>query len=504
MVCALISDIHANRQALAAVLTDIRASRADAVICLGDVVGYGPAPAEVLETVYAQVDYILLGNHDAVVGGRMDPSAFNSNARELIEWTARRLDDKAREVLGSLPAVLEGDGFRCVHAEVEMPLRFGYILDAEDALPSWRACAEPLVFVGHTHQPGIFVIGSSGRPHQLEPQDFALEKGKRYIVNVGSVGQPRDGDMRSSYALYDTEAQSVFFRRVPFDIDAYKRDLSDRDVPGKASRFLSIAESATREPVREVLGFRPLSDFEAEKGGEATVERLNQAEIRIRRWRMGGLALALLLLLAVTSAVALYVRFRPRQIDIVGDGYAAAEELLVETVDRAVPMAPPAVGEIRPGTPLAGWLVRVPRSGKVSVTAQAFEMADGAESANGFSIASRSPAPFELRSAPFLVEPEMRFAVQGRFRTRRWEGEGGFVEMGVVYTDPEGAERVVLRKEPFGLRESDEDWPRRSSGTMPKSDALAGHGSVQFFVRGEFEGHLDIADCRLILKGRPD
>jgi hypothetical protein len=76
--------------------------------------------------------------------------------------------------------------------------------------------------------------------------------------------------------------------------------------------------------------------------------------------------------------------------------------------------------------------------------------------------------------------------------------------MGVVYTDPEGAERVVLRKEPFGLREPDEDWPRRSSGTMPKSDALAGHGSVQFFLRGEFEGHLDIADCRLILKARSD
>ncbi|MFW5803129.1 MAG: metallophosphoesterase family protein, partial [Verrucomicrobiota bacterium] len=191
MIYAVISDLHANRQAVNSVLTDIDANGADAVICLGDVVGYGPAPAAVLQTVHARVDHILLGNHDAVVGGRLDPGCFNPGARKIIEWTAGQVDGKARTFLGSLPAVLTGDGFRCAHAEFEMPLRYSYILEEDDAAASWSVCEEQLLFVGHSHRPALFVTGQSGRTYQLDAQDFQAENGKRYIVNVGSVGQPR-------------------------------------------------------------------------------------------------------------------------------------------------------------------------------------------------------------------------------------------------------------------------------------------------------------------------
>jgi len=152
---AIVSDIHSNLQAWNAALLDIRCNSIDKIVCLGDVVGYGPNPAEVLKSVHENVDYIVLGNHDAVVCGKMDASLFNDQACEIIEWTQAQLNNNAVKFLNSLPLSLASPAFRCTHGDFSQPEAFLYIIDPEDAVASWQTREEQLLFVGHTHTPNI-------------------------------------------------------------------------------------------------------------------------------------------------------------------------------------------------------------------------------------------------------------------------------------------------------------------------------------------------------------
>ena len=161
---ALVSDLHANEQAWKTVLLDIRSLRVDIVICLGDVVGYGPNPAEVLESAHANADYLVMGNHDAALCGKIDADCFTDRARESLEWTRSRVNEAGLAFRGSRPLSVAGDGFRCAHGEFGEAGLFRYVFEPEDARASWDAVDEPLLFVGHTHQPGIFVLGDSGVP----------------------------------------------------------------------------------------------------------------------------------------------------------------------------------------------------------------------------------------------------------------------------------------------------------------------------------------------------
>ncbi len=233
---AFVSDIHGNLPAWKTVLSDISLRNVDRIICLGDTVGYGPQPAECLQSVYSHVHDMVLGNHDAVVCGRMDPSVFNDRAQRVISWTQAQLGEKAVMLFKNLPLVLTGPGFRCTHGSFDDPAQFNYVATTENAAESFRKCPEQLLFVGHSHRAGFFLTGDSGTVYSVPPQDFALEEGKRYIVNVGSVGSPRDGDPRASYVIYDDVAQSVYFQRVTFDMDAFRaavaaaRGLNPEDV----------------------------------------------------------------------------------------------------------------------------------------------------------------------------------------------------------------------------------------------------------------------------------
>lgn len=501
---AVVSDLHGNRQAVNSVFTDIEALGVDSILCLGDVVGYGPAPAEVLQKVYAKVDHILLGNHDAVIGGRMSPDCFNPQARQIIEWTRGHLGGEAKKFFAKLPAVIVGDGFRCAHAEFAMPLRYGYIIEPEDAQASWEVFGEPLAFVGHSHQPGVFVTGASGRAYALEAQDFAREEGKRYLVNVGSVGQPRDGDVRACYCLYDTDEESVYFRRVAFDVDSYREELERQKLPSKSSYFLAVAACHERKPLRETLDFRPLSNEEAAKQGEATVARLQQAESRARRWMMIGIVLAVLACAASAAAVLAYYQLRPEVILVAGAAHTPPNRLHSVRADLALPLEPDAFHPVRADSPLSGWDVTIDRAGRVRVVAAELPQAPDAdgnvgEAYAGFRVESDEAVPFEIRSAGFAVQPDMRFAVQGRFRTRVWEGEGGYVEMALVLRDENGTEQVLVTKEPPGIDEVGE-WGRLSSRTMPKREALDRPGTLFYVLRGQFVGTVAIADCQLVLK----
>ena len=220
MTYAIISDIHANAAALDAVLADARTRGARRIVCLGDIVGYGPEPAEVVERVRNACHAVIAGNHDDAVSGRRSAEDFNEFAAKAVERHRAELDAGARTWLASLPYLFSEGGFACAHGEFSEPERFDYVFEAEDAMPSWSVRDEQLLFVGHTHIPQLFVIGASGRPHKLDPQDFVMEDGKRYLVNPGSVGFPRSGKgpCYSSYCIYDSDERSVSFLTVPFDL----------------------------------------------------------------------------------------------------------------------------------------------------------------------------------------------------------------------------------------------------------------------------------------------
>ncbi len=254
---AILSDVHANETALRAVLADAADARAEKIVCLGDVLGYGPDPVAALELVYRRAHVCLAGNHDDAASGRFPVEDFTSFAAAAVARHRAALAPAALDWLRHLPHVCAFSGpsgdsarsFACAHGEFSDPTRFNYVLEPRDALPSWRARAEPLLFVGHSHKPGIFVLGASGEPHALEPMDFVLEPGKRYLVNVGSVGYPRSGACRSFYCLYDDGTGTVSFRSLPFDLEGYRAKMNGQGLD-EAPWMRARAEERRRAEVR--------------------------------------------------------------------------------------------------------------------------------------------------------------------------------------------------------------------------------------------------------------
>ena len=236
---AILSDIHANLQALEAVLADAAAERVGMRICLGDVVGYGPSPAETIDLVHRRVEVRLMGNHDAATAGLISTQEFNPIAAEGVARTRARLAPQDTAELASYRPDHAVDGFRCVHGAPVQPMAFAYIHNSTDAAACWKAFGEQLLFTGHTHRPAIFVVGDSGATWQLEAGDFTLEAGKRYIVNPGSVGMPRDDDLRASYCIFDSVEGSIRFRRIPFDLECFRESVQAAGLPEERFWFLA-------------------------------------------------------------------------------------------------------------------------------------------------------------------------------------------------------------------------------------------------------------------------
>ena len=220
MVYAIISDVHANAIALSAVLEDARRCGAKKLLCLGDVVGYGPEPESTVSTIRARAAFTLAGNHDDAVAGRLDPSDFIDLAADAVSRHREALSEENLAWLKSLPYTYNGKSFLCAHGDFTSPKTFEYISDEQEAAANFAATKAQLMFVGHSHVPGIFLTGASGKVYSLPPTDFTLEDGKRYIVNPGSVGYPRtNGNIcESTYVLYDDTEKTVSFRRLPFTV----------------------------------------------------------------------------------------------------------------------------------------------------------------------------------------------------------------------------------------------------------------------------------------------
>jgi len=240
-VIAVISDIHGNLEALDAVLADAAHESADRVICLGDVVGYGADPNACMDRMRSDVAASVLGNHDLAVGDLRQAESFNEVARRAITWTAEVLRAEHHAALRALPyAVTEGD-VRYVHASPDDPPSWHYIQTEQEAWSAFEACPEPVCFVGHSHVP-FRVLLRGGRLEVVESAIVQLGHDDRALVNVGSVGQPRDGDWRASYALYDEKRRRIIARRVEYDIEGASRKIREAGLPEILAARLAIGQ----------------------------------------------------------------------------------------------------------------------------------------------------------------------------------------------------------------------------------------------------------------------
>ena len=241
----ILSDIHANLQALEAVLAAAPASTWDRVVVLGDLVGYGADPNGVIERIQDLDPLIVIrGNHDKAACGLEDGSNFNQIARFAATWTAGTLTDAYREYLRGLPA---GPQIIDEHAEMCHGAPFDedhYIFDANDAGRALESARRPLCLFGHTHLPVVFQRTPSTVdgfiPDETEDTRLELAPDTRYLVNVGSVGQPRDGDPRAAFAIYDADVRSVLMRRVPYDVDGAQRKIVAAGLPASLANRLAV------------------------------------------------------------------------------------------------------------------------------------------------------------------------------------------------------------------------------------------------------------------------
>jgi diadenosine tetraphosphatase ApaH/serine/threonine PP2A family protein phosphatase len=228
---AILADIHSNLAAFEAVLDDA-ASRGgfDRIWCLGDVVGYGPDPDECIKRLRQFEHVCIAGNHDWAAIGKMDTSEFNPVAAAAAHWTAKHLTDEDRNYLLGLPFILCEDGFTLAHGSPREPI-WEYLLSTEAAQDNFAYFETDYCLVGHSHIPLIFeLVANEAVYREFGEANLKLEE-RRMIVNPGGVGQPRDGDPRASYAIYDSEAQTVSHYRVEYDIPATQKKMAEQGLP---------------------------------------------------------------------------------------------------------------------------------------------------------------------------------------------------------------------------------------------------------------------------------
>lgn len=231
MKLGAISDVHANLEALTAVLDFFRQEGVEQVISLGDLVGYGPDPEACIELLQEVQARVVAGNHDWGVLGKTPISRFNHLAVAAIKWTQKRLKPEHHLFLSSLPLTLNLYSLHLVHASPSTPQNWEYIFTIEEAFSELRACPFEICFVGHTHRP-LIVEKPASEPARVIPLPaFSLQPDARYLINIGSVGQPRDGDPRACCAIIDLKRKWVSFHRIPYAITTTQKKLFTFGLP---------------------------------------------------------------------------------------------------------------------------------------------------------------------------------------------------------------------------------------------------------------------------------
>ena len=228
---AILADIHSNLAAFEAVLHDAEGRGGfDKIWCLGDVVGYGPDPHECIERLRQFESVCIAGNHDWAAIGKMDTSEFNPAAAIAAHWTTGQLTAEDKDYLLDLPLTLHENGFTLAHGSPREPI-WEYLLSTDVAQENFAYFETVCCLVGHSHVPLIFELVNDKATYREFKETTLKLKDRRMIINPGGVGQPRDGDPRASYAIYDAETKAVYHYRVEYDIPATQKKMAERGLP---------------------------------------------------------------------------------------------------------------------------------------------------------------------------------------------------------------------------------------------------------------------------------
>jgi predicted phosphodiesterase len=227
----IFSDIHSNLEALSAVLDAYSSESIDQYLCVGDVVGYGANPAECINEINKPSIITVAGNHDWAACDLIKLHSFNPEAKDAVLWTKQALDEKDKDFLKGLDIFYKNPDLTLVHGTLDSPRNFDYLTDNYGAWRTFKVLETKVCFVGHTHVAGTFVKFGSSEILYIDDETIQVEEGRRYIVNCGSVGQPRDSDPRASYCIYDTQKNTVQIKRIAYDVEAAGKRIVDAGLP---------------------------------------------------------------------------------------------------------------------------------------------------------------------------------------------------------------------------------------------------------------------------------
>ena len=228
---AIFSDVHSNIEAFQFVLKEIEKLNIDQRLFLGDIVGYGANPNEAIDMLKSSADIILAGNHDYAAVDMTDITYFNPHAKEAILWTKEILKQDHKEYLKKLPVTMVVDNITLAHSSPKEPLMWHYIINTFDAMENLDYFNTPLCFIGHSHYPAIIESDASGRINTPKDKIIKLNSNSKYIINDGSVGQPRDRNPDASFIVYDSSNMTIEFKRVPYDIKSAQEKMRREGLP---------------------------------------------------------------------------------------------------------------------------------------------------------------------------------------------------------------------------------------------------------------------------------
>lgn len=227
----IFSDIHSNLEALDAVIEAYRKEKIDRYLCVGDVVGYASSPKECIEKIRMLAMITVAGNHDWASVNLISTDYFNPLAKEAVSWTQRNLDEGGRYFLEGLQLVYKNEDLTIVHGSLDKPGDFSYMTDGGIAFRTFELLETDICFVGHTHVPGVFIKSENNHIRYREDNNISIRQDSKYIINVGSVGQPRDVNPNAAYCIYDTDKKSVEIKRISYDIQAARQKIINEGLP---------------------------------------------------------------------------------------------------------------------------------------------------------------------------------------------------------------------------------------------------------------------------------
>ncbi|NCD32588.1 MAG: metallophosphoesterase [Spartobacteria bacterium] len=240
MKYAILGDIHSNYEALTTVLEDAQSQGVEKYCCVGDVVGYNANPSECLALIRDIGTITVRGNHDHYCSFNMNLKNFHPLAAEVVDWTRQILTEEERDYLRELPLYKSENIFTIVHSTLDTPSSWGYVFDRLDAESSFAYQTTQICFYGHTHVPMCFE--KRVEVTLMRYEKFRVEPGCKYFINVGSVGQPRDGDPRSAYVIYDSDFKTVECRRLAYDIEKTQEKIRRNGLPERLAQRLALGK----------------------------------------------------------------------------------------------------------------------------------------------------------------------------------------------------------------------------------------------------------------------